>query len=303
MRKLLLLLMLLAIPAQAADNIAVTVGTGTTIGTKDLAGVHLPKHTPVDQAGAEVLGLVTASPGATTVLGRLKTIADALAGSLSTAASIADGASVAMGARADARNTATDTTAVTLISVAKQISFSGQAAAASLAGTLTVGLPSGASTAANQATANTALGAPGDTVCATDTGSCSIEALLKKIAQNLSGAIPAGTNLIGETRPAIGAARLSSVSLSFASSGDNTAITRSVGTIKVYRVMLVCASDVLVKFKNGTGTDLTGAMTMRSAYLPFEMGEPHFVTTSTNNFVINLGSAVQCSGRAFYIDS
>lgn len=55
MRKLALFLLLLAaLPAQAADNIAVTVGTGTTIATKDLAGVHIPKKTLVDQAGAEV---------------------------------------------------------------------------------------------------------------------------------------------------------------------------------------------------------------------------------------------------------
>jgi hypothetical protein len=44
----------------------------------------------------------------------------------------ADGANVTLGAKADAKSTATDTTAVTLMSVAKQISASVQAAAASL---------------------------------------------------------------------------------------------------------------------------------------------------------------------------
>jgi hypothetical protein len=42
-------------------------------------------------------------------------------------------------------------------------------------------------TAANQVTANTALGAPGDTVCSTATGTCSIEALLKYLG---SGPMP-----------------------------------------------------------------------------------------------------------------
>lgn len=44
----------------------------------------------------------------------------------------------------------------------------------------------GAATAAKQDTTNTNLGAPGATVCATDTGSCSINALLQRIAQRLT---------------------------------------------------------------------------------------------------------------------
>jgi hypothetical protein len=51
----------------------------------------------------------------------------------------ADGASVTLGAKADAKSTATDTTAITLMSVAKQISASIQAAAASLAAALPAG--------------------------------------------------------------------------------------------------------------------------------------------------------------------
>jgi hypothetical protein len=49
-----------------------------------------------------------------------------------------DGANVTLGAKADAKSTATDTTAVSIMSVLKQISASVQAAASSLAGTLTV---------------------------------------------------------------------------------------------------------------------------------------------------------------------
>lgn len=61
------------------------------------------------------------------------------AGTFAVQAAEADGANVTLGAKADAKNAATDTTAITIMSVLKQISSSIQAAAASLAGTLTVG--------------------------------------------------------------------------------------------------------------------------------------------------------------------
>src|SRR3982751_112449 len=53
------------------------------------------------------------------------------------AATEADGANVTLGAKADAKSTATDTTAVTIMSVLKQVSASVQAIATSVAGTLT----------------------------------------------------------------------------------------------------------------------------------------------------------------------
>lgn len=53
-----------------------------------------------------------------------------------------------------------------------------------------IALPSGASTSALQtsvgATTNTNLGAPGDTVCATDTGSCGLNALIQRNNQRLT---------------------------------------------------------------------------------------------------------------------
>ena len=47
-------------------------------------------------------------------------------------------------------------------------------------------LPSGASTSANQSTALTDFGAPGATACTTDTGSCSFNQQLQRMAQNLT---------------------------------------------------------------------------------------------------------------------
>lgn len=64
---------------------------------------------------------------------------------------------------------------------------------------------SGVATAANQSTTNTNLGAPGATTCATDTGSCSLNQLLQRIAErltsilsNVQASIAAGANIIGK---------------------------------------------------------------------------------------------------------
>lgn len=53
------------------------------------------------------------------------------------AVTIADGADVTQGAKADAKSTATDTTPITIVSILKQVSFSIQAAATSLASLVT----------------------------------------------------------------------------------------------------------------------------------------------------------------------
>lgn len=142
------------------------------------------------------------------------------------AVTIADGADVTLGAKADAKSTATDTTPITIMSVLKQVSASVQAAASSLAGTLTVAthavtqsgvwnitnvsgtvsLPTGAGTSANQTSQITqetataaALGATADAPCTVPTTStaCTNIALLKAINNLLNSAAPAGTNLVG----------------------------------------------------------------------------------------------------------
>lgn len=51
------------------------------------------------------------------------------------------------------------------------------------------GLPTGAATEAKQDVTNTDLGAPGAIACATDTGSCSINALVQRLAQRLTTVI------------------------------------------------------------------------------------------------------------------
>jgi hypothetical protein len=79
--------------------------------------------------------LTVDAPVATPVFVRLS---DGAAAITTLPVSVADAADVTIGAKADAKSTATDTTAVTAMSVWKQISASVQAIATSVAGTLTV---------------------------------------------------------------------------------------------------------------------------------------------------------------------
>lgn len=150
----------------------------------------------------------------------------------------------------------------------------------------------------------TFLGAQADSVCGTATGTCTLAALVKFLNSAATSPTPAGTNAIGDTGTSYRSAKLSSAVINFASSGDNIVVTRAVGTIKVYMMSYVCASAVTQTIKNGTGTALSGAMpNVTTSFLPYNGGEPYYTTTSTNNFVINLGSAVSCQGTVWYIDS
>lgn len=100
---------------------------------------------------------------------------------------MADGGQATLGAKADAKSTATDTTAVSAISIWKQISASIQAAAASLAGTLTVathGITAAASAIADGALVT--LGAKTDAKStATDGTSVSAMSVWKQISASL----------------------------------------------------------------------------------------------------------------------
>jgi hypothetical protein len=134
-----------------ADNVAITSGSGTTIAADDIgAGVLAQRVKPVwgpdgtgndtDVATGKPLPIQLRGSDGTDVSKLLPvTAAQATAASLNatvvgtgtfatqSAATIADGASVTLGAKADAKSTATDTTAVTAMSVLKQISASVQA--------------------------------------------------------------------------------------------------------------------------------------------------------------------------------
>ena len=96
---------------------------------------------------------------------------------------------------------------------------------------------------------------------------------------------------------------ISEAALNFASSGDNTIVSASSGKIvRIFRIFFVVAGDVNVKMKDGAGTDLTAAMTMKtggSFVLDYD-SFPWFSTVAGNAFLINLSGAVQVSGRIYY---
>jgi len=91
--------------------------------------------------------------------------------------------------------------------------------------------------------------------------------------------------------------------LSFAASGDNAIVAASGGLIvRIYAILLVCATPVGVKFIDTTPTNLTGVMTFGVGGGLFlgQQGEPHYSTAVGKGFSINLSAAVQVSGTVWY---
>lgn len=105
------------------------------------------------------------------------------------------------------------------------------------------------------------------------------------------------------TGPAPVQPTLTSAKIDISSSGDNEIVAASASLVTwVYRIFLVAAGDVTIKFRDGT-TDLTGAMTLKaggSITLDLD-GEPWFTTSTNTAFQINLSAAVQVSGRIYYL--
>jgi len=94
---------------------------------------------------------------------------------------------------------------------------------------------------------------------------------------------------------------MTEASISASSSGDNTIVSGVAGqTILVYKILFTLAGTSTVTFKDGASTSLTGAMSNQISYtLDFD-GDPWFSMSSGNAFIINLGSAVQASGRVYF---
>ena len=110
----------------------------TTLGAKTDAKSTATDTTSV--SGISIWKQISASVQAiaASIAGTLTVATHAVTGSGNFASTVADGANVTLGAKTDAKSTATDATSITIMQVLKQISASIQAAASSLAGTLTV---------------------------------------------------------------------------------------------------------------------------------------------------------------------
>lgn len=180
-------------------------------------------------------------------------------------------------------------------------------------------------TAANQSTANTTLatlltaGTPitGQSLESGGAGALGwLASIRKKIAAFGTAGAPSadvvtvqgvsgGTAL--PVTPSLPTAALSTrVAINAASSGDNTLIAAVVGqTIRVHKLFFVASGAVNIKFKDGASSDLTPATPFYAGggvVLDFD-GDPWFVTTAGNAFVLNLSAAVQISGRIYYSQS
>jgi len=121
-------------------------------------------------------------------------VSGTVAGSGNFASTVADGANVTLGAKADAKSAATDTTAISVVSILKQLS-------AYLGGTLTVGshAVTNAGTFAVQEAdgANVTLGAKADAKSsATDTTPISVVSILKQLSAYLGGTLTVGSHAV-----------------------------------------------------------------------------------------------------------
>lgn len=87
--------------------------------------------------------------------------------------------------------------------------------------------------------------------------------------------------------------------------GDNTIVAGVSGqTIRIWRIFFVVDAATTITFKNGS-TSLTGAISLgqNGAFVLDLQGDPWFVTTGTNNFVISQSGTAQISGVCYSTQS
>jgi hypothetical protein len=115
-------------------------------------------------------------------------------GNTSFASTVADGANVTLGAKADAKSTATDTTPISAISVLKQISASVQAPptqAVTFTGSTDAATQTTLATRLSESDFDTKTGSLTETAPATDTASSGLNGRLQRVAQRLTSLITA----------------------------------------------------------------------------------------------------------------
>lgn len=91
--------------------------------------------------------------------------------------------------------------------------------------------------------------------------------------------------------------------IDFALTGDNTVVAAVTGKpIRIIAMVIVVSADTAITMKDGTGTALTGAMSLlaNGAVVLDPATMPWFVTSAGNGFVINQSGTAQISGRIYY---
>lgn len=159
-----------------------------------------------------------------------------------------------------------------------------EATQAAVEGTLTVGLPSGASTSAKQD---------------------DIISELQDVNTNLTTPV---TVLPVQPMMAEGAATanlsFSEVRINATASGDTSLVSATASqNTKVYRFFLIAAAAVTVQFRDGSTVLAEFPLAANQMFgLGFEQ-YPWFTGTDNTAFNINLSSAVSVQGRLYYIKS
>jgi len=163
----------------------------------------------------------------------------------------------------------------------------------------TVSLPTGAATAALQTTANTNLGAPGATACATDNGSCSLNALLQRISQRITSLIALLPTSIGQKNTA--------GSLSVTLSSDHAALPLPTGAATAANQTAVTGTSgsavpgkgVIVQGSDGTNarnlaTTTAGALVTK----PYASPDQHWQYAAASGGILNTTTAVTIASAA-----
>lgn len=94
------------------------------------------------------------------------------------------------------------------------------------------------------------------------------------------------------------------LAINFSTSGDNTIVSGATNTvIKVYGLFYTVGGATNITYKDGAANALSGAVVLTANgssqnLQPF--GEPYFVTTSGNSFIMNSSVGVQVSGTIYY---
>lgn len=98
----------------------------------------------------------------------------------------------------------------------------------------------------------------------------------------------------------------STATINTSSSGDNTIVSAGGSqTVRVFRIFIVVGSSTTISIKDGSSFSMSGPMTFGaggSYILDFD-GDPWFVTSPGNNFIINQTGTAQISGRVYYTKS
>lgn len=161
--------------------------------------------------------------------------------------------------------------------------------------------------------ASVAIDGSSNTVSAAQSGTWNINNTSVNVATvtisgtpSVNATLQSGSNTIGKINYATPAATVfSSTTINTSSTGDNTLVAGlSSQTVRVYRMFFVVSAATTITFKDGS-LGLTGAMTFVSggSFVIDFSGDPWFVTSPGNGFILNQSGTAQISGRVYFTQS